>query len=95
MSDVAISTAPIPADVRAAGAQGRKLYDAALGFEQLLVRTLAAQLAEPRADDVRATTRSGGDAAAGLIRDQIPDALADGDHRERRPRPRARALPRR
>ena len=72
----AISTAPLPADVRAAGAHGRKLYDAALGFEQTLVRTLASQLtatADPASDD-----DEGGDAAAGIIRDQIPDALADG-----------------
>jgi Rod binding domain-containing protein len=76
MSDVAISSAALPADVRADGAHGRRLYTAALGFEQTLVRQLASQLAET------ATTEDedgeGGDAAAGLIRDQIPDALADG-----------------
>jgi hypothetical protein len=72
---MAISSAALPADVRADGAHGRQLYSAALGFEQTLVRTLASQLAET------ATTEDedgeGGDAAAGLIRDQIPDALAD------------------
>ena len=75
MTDV-ISTAPLPADVRAAGAHGRQLYTAALGFEQTLVRTLASQLAATatNADE----GEEGGDAAAGLIRDQIPDALADG-----------------
>ena len=40
-----ISTAPLPADVRADGAHGRKLYEAALGFEQQLVQTLTSQLA--------------------------------------------------
>jgi hypothetical protein len=66
----------IPADVRADGAHGRKLYEAALGFEQELVRSLATQLAatmEPSVDE-----ESGGDAASGLVRDQIPDALAQG-----------------
>ena len=68
--------APLPADVRADGAHGRKLYASALGFEQLLVRSLAAQLAataEPADDE-----GSSGDAASGLVRDQIPDALAEG-----------------
>lgn len=66
----------LPADVRADGAHGRKLYEAALGFEQELVRTIAAQLtatAESSGDE-----ESGGDAASGLIKDQLPDALADG-----------------
>jgi hypothetical protein len=75
MTDV-ISTAALPADVRAAGAEARQLYTAALGFEQTLVRTLASQLADTatNGDD----GEEGGDAAAGIIRDQIPDALADG-----------------
>ena len=67
----------LPADVRADGAHGRKLYEAALGFEQELVRTIAAQLtatAESSGDE-----ESAGDAASGLIKDQLPElALADG-----------------
>jgi Rod binding domain-containing protein len=66
----------VPADVRADGERGRKLYDAALGFEQTLVRSLAAQLAATATPDDE-DGESGGDAASGLIRDQIPDALAD------------------
>ena len=78
MSEV-LSTAPLPADVRADGAHGRKLYEAALGFEQTLVRTLASQLAATAtSDDSGDDEDGGGDAAAGLIKDQIPDALADG-----------------
>ena len=64
---------PIPADVRAAGAEGRKLYAAALGFEATFVRALAAQLTATASSD-----EESGDAAAGVIRDQIPEALADG-----------------
>ena len=69
-----LSIAPLPADVRAAGAEGRKLYTAALGFEQVLVRSLAAQLAATAEVDAEES----GDAAASVIRDQIPDALAGG-----------------
>jgi hypothetical protein len=71
------SIGPIPADVRADGAHGQKLYAAAVGFEQVLVRNLAAQLAQTAdtsgSDD---DDSGGGDAASGLIKEQIPDALA-------------------
>jgi Rod binding domain-containing protein len=74
-----LSTAPLPADVRADGAHGRKLYEAALGFEQTFVRTLASQLtATATSDDDSDSDDGGGDAASGLIKDQIPEALADG-----------------
>ena len=36
----------IPPDVRAAGAKGEQLYQAALGFEQLLTQSLTDQLAQ-------------------------------------------------
>ena len=79
MSEI-LSTAPLPADVRADGAHGRKLYEAALGFEQTFVRTLASQLAATATsdDDGGDDQDGGGDAASGLIKDQIPEALADG-----------------
>jgi hypothetical protein len=70
-----LAISALPADVRAAGAEGRKLYAAALGFEQALVRTLAAQLA---ATATPAGDEDGGDPAASLVREQIPDALAEG-----------------
>jgi hypothetical protein len=69
-----LAISALPADVRAAGAEGRKLYAAALGFEQALVRTLAAQLAA----SATAGDEDGADPAAGLVREQIPDALAEG-----------------
>jgi Rod binding domain-containing protein len=69
-----LAIAPVPADVRADGAEGRKLYAAALGFEQMLVRTLAQQLTATATSE----DDENGDAAADLIREQIPDALADG-----------------
>ena len=69
-----LAIALLPADVRADGAEGRKLYASALGFEQMLVRTLAQQLTATATSE----DDENGDAAADLIREQIPDALADG-----------------
>lgn len=71
----AASTAPIPADIRAEGADAVKRYRAALDFEQLLVRQLTAKLTQSTSfsgsDD-----EEGGDAASGLLKEMIPDALA-------------------
>ena len=90
MTDV-ISTAPLPADVRAAGAHGRQLYTAALGFEQTLVRTLASQLAADRHERRR---RRGGRRRRRRPHPRPDPGRARRRHRlERRPRPRARALP--
>ncbi len=63
----------LPADVRAQGDEATTLYQAALGFEQLLVRQLAAGLAKTTDND-----DEGGDASTSLAREQLPDALADG-----------------
>jgi len=73
ITPASVTAAQLPADVRAAGAEGRKLYEAALGFEQLLVRNLTAQLADSArgSDD-----EDGGDAGSDLMQEQIPDALA-------------------
>ncbi len=68
-----LTAAQLPADVRAAGAEGRKLYEAALGFEQMLVRTVTAQLAKSAES---AGDEEGGDAGSNLMQEQIPDALA-------------------
>ena len=79
MSDVAISSAQLPADVRADGAHGRKLYAAALGFEETLVRELASQMtATLDSTDTDSDDGSTTDAASGVIQDQLPDALASG-----------------
>jgi Rod binding domain-containing protein len=69
----ALTAAQLPADVRAAGAEGRKLYEAALGFEQMLVRNLTAQLAKSAEST---DGEEGGDAGSSLMQEQIPDALA-------------------
>lgn len=63
----------LPAQVRADGAEGRKLWEASLGFESLLVRTLAASMT---------SSISGGDdeetdASTATAREQLPDALTN------------------
>ena len=76
MSEItAASVAPIPPDIRAEGADAVKRYRAALDFEQLLVRQLTSQLTQSASitgDD----DEEGGDAASGLQKEMIPDALA-------------------
>jgi len=73
----AASTAPIPPDIRAEGADAVKRYRAALDFEQLLVRQLTSQLTQSASvtgdDD---DGGEGGDAGSGLQKEMIPDALA-------------------
>src|SRR5262249_5624749 len=81
IQSTALSTAPVPADVRAGGPQDRKLYEAALGFEQQLVQQLTQQLsATTDSDDDSDDTDDGSttDAASGLIKEKLPQALADG-----------------
>ena len=61
----------LPAQVRADGAEGRKLWEASLGVESLLVRTLTASMP---------SSISGGDdeetdASTATAREQLPDAL--------------------
>jgi Rod binding domain-containing protein len=78
MSDIAISSAQLPTDVRADGAHGRKLYEAALGFEQTFVRELASQMTATLDSSDDSDDGSTTDAAAGVIQEQLPDALAAG-----------------
>jgi Rod binding domain-containing protein len=68
-----IDTSLLPADVRAAGPQARKLYEAALEFEQVLTRQLVQGLA-----DATSSGEDGGDddGTVAVYREQLPDALA-------------------
>lgn len=69
-----ISTTPVPAEVRADGVSGERLYDAALGFERILLSQLASGLA-----DSAGTGGDGedGDASTSMLAQLLPDALAD------------------
>lgn len=63
----------LPTGIRNGGAEQRKTYTAALGFERQLVEQLAKQLAATtnRADDAQES------AATSSYREQLPGALAD------------------
>jgi Rod binding domain-containing protein len=71
-----IDSSVLPADVRNGTPAQRKNYEAALGFERMLVAQLAKSLTD--------TTKSGDDsddgssAATNTYRSLLPDALADG-----------------
>jgi Rod binding domain-containing protein len=70
-----IDSSVLPADVRNGTPAQRKSYEAALGFERMLVAQLAKSLTD---------TASSGDgedqssAATSTYRSLLPDALADG-----------------
>ncbi|MEZ5101904.1 MAG: rod-binding protein [Thermoleophilia bacterium] len=72
-----IDTAQLPADVRAAGPDARKAYQAALGFEQQLVTKLAEQLAATAAPE-EDEDADGASATTQQFRSMLPGALADG-----------------
>ena len=61
----------MPADIRDAGPQRRKEYQAALGFEQILVQQLVQTLADT------AKPEDEGDAATQTYRSMLPDAMAN------------------
>jgi peptidoglycan hydrolase FlgJ len=71
-----ISNDLLPADVRDAGPKARAVYDAALSFEQTLVRQLTQGLTSALqggdGDD------DSGDATSTMYGDMLPDALAQG-----------------
>ena len=66
-----IDSASFPPEVRAAGAAGERLYEAALGFESVLLSQLASGLT-----DSLGGGEDGGDAGTSLVGQLLPDALA-------------------
>lgn len=70
----AISGAPIPADVRAAGQDAQDAYKAALGFERMLLTQLTKTMfATAEADQ----DGEGESAATAAYKDMMPGTLAD------------------
>jgi Rod binding domain-containing protein len=70
MEPLAVTTAVLPEQVRADGPEGRKLYEAALAFEGLLLRQLTEGMT------AGTSFESGGDATSSLAADQLPEAFA-------------------
>lgn len=62
----------LPPQVRADGAEGRKLWEASLGFESLLVRTLTQSMTASIGGDEDEV-----DASTATAREQLPDALTN------------------
>jgi len=71
-SSPALPAVPLPADVRAGGAEARDAYRTAAAFEGLLVRQLTEQLAASTGGEEPES------AASQAYREQLPQALADG-----------------
>jgi len=63
----------LPADVRDASPAKRRTYEAALGFERMLVAQLAKSLSDTTGGENEESS-----AATQTYRSMLPDALADG-----------------
>jgi Rod binding domain-containing protein len=70
----AISGAPIPADVRAAGQEAQDAYKAALGFERMLLTQLTKTMLATAEGDQDGEGQS---AATAAYKDMMPGTLAD------------------
>ncbi|HEY1365516.1 MAG TPA: rod-binding protein [Gaiellaceae bacterium] len=76
-----IDSALLPADVRKDGAKGRELYQAALGFEQVLERQLAQALVsttDSSDSDSDSDSDDTGSGVTDLYKQMLPDALSQG-----------------
>jgi hypothetical protein len=84
LSAVSPGTAPatLPADVRAAGTEGRQAYGVALDFERRLLEQLTASMAKDLGGggedggDETGGEGTGGSAATQAYRDMLPGTLA-------------------
>ena len=77
-----IDTSTMPADVRASGPAGQRLYAGALAFEQTLTQELTQQLAQSLADSADAMgsgdDEDSGDATTSMYKQMLPDAMSQG-----------------
>ena len=68
----------LPADVRDAGPEARRLYTVALGFERMLLEQLTSELGE--SSSLLGGDEDDGDglsATSAMVRDQLPGLFAD------------------
>lgn len=76
-----IDSALLPASVRNAGPEAKKLYSAALSFEQQLTQKLAESLASTLndpADDADDPEGSSVSSSTSMVQQMLPTALAQG-----------------
>jgi Rod binding domain-containing protein len=73
-----IDSALLPADVRKDGAKGRELFQAALGFEQVLERQLAQALVSTTDSSDSDSDSDETSGATDMYKQMLPDALAQG-----------------
>ena len=76
MSLPPIDTSLLPADIRNGSADRKKSYEAALGFEQMLVQQLTKSLADT-AKPLDGGDDTDTDAATSTYQSMLPDSLAD------------------
>ena len=75
-----IDQAALPAEVRNGTKQDKKAYEAALGFERMLLGELTKSLADtakPAGSDDSSTGDGSQDAASSMYMQMLPDQLAD------------------
>ena len=73
-----IDSALLPADVRKDGAKGRELFQAALGFEQVLERQLAQALVSTTDSSDSDSDSDEASGATDMYKQMLPDALSQG-----------------
>jgi len=71
-----IDASTLPADIRTGSPERKKTYEAALGFERMLLQQLTKSLADT-AKPVDGSDQ-GEDAASATYKSMLPDTLADG-----------------
>lgn len=85
MTTSPIDSALLPAEVRAGGAQARKTYETALGFERLLTTQLTKSMASALSSTTGSDASDTGDDSSGstdsssstnMLQEQLPDQLA-------------------
>ena len=72
-----ISSAAIPADVKAAGAEAQEQYKAALGFEHSLLQQLTKTMFKSAEGAEGGEDAEGESAATSAYKDMMPGTLAD------------------
>jgi hypothetical protein len=74
----AVDPAALPREVREGGAEARKLYSVALGFERMLISKLTEELANSTSALGEEDQEGGFGSSNNVLKEQLPGTLADG-----------------